>query len=313
MIKKKRKKKGNENDLENYSISPAHCPFPIFLRVLPNLDLRGKDVQGRTARWTCSSCLRQRASVHLAREQILHVFAPFLPQNVSSLYTSELVIVYSSVDKSKSVFNYRSTRRSINYFTREKNLAKVAKAVAFFAATIFFFFFFSPFLLSWNVYLAFKVFRRLLLNMLRLTHRKGYTEISSKLSMLGSRVRGQKNCDFSLKTSAATINFEGVRARETCRIPRPFLVVSANGDSTRITSEKSEYSEANNFLILFWSTSGFLVRWRDLILHVWCIESDFCSYREKKKKKNDTRFDTRPVNFFLTRPSICTTNSLARG
>lgn len=187
--------------------------------------------------------------------------------------------------------------------------------LSLFSLRRYFFFFFSPFLLSRNVYLAFKVFRCLLLNMLRLTHRKGYTEISSKLSMLGSRLRGQKNCDFSLKTSAATINFEGVRARETCRIPRPFLVVSANGDSTRITSEKSEYSEANNFLILFWSTSGFLARLRDLILYVWCIESNFCSCierrREKKKWVQDSIHDR--LIFFRHDHLICSTNPLARG
>lgn len=111
-----------------------------------------------------------------------------------------------------------------------------------------------------NVYLAFKLLRCLLLNTLSLMYCKGYNEMSSKLSMLGSRARGQKKSEPPLKTSAATINLDGVRARETCRIPRPFLVVSANGDSTRTVSEKSEYSDINNFCILVCSISRFFVR-----------------------------------------------------
>lgn len=101
-----------------------------------------------------------------------------------------------------------------------------------------------------GVYLAFRVLRCLLLNTLSETYSKGYTDTNSKLSILASIPGGQKKSGLIWRMSAATISLVGVRPRVTWRTPRPLLVVSANGDSTRIFSENSRYSDSNNLRIL---------------------------------------------------------------
>lgn len=111
--------------------------------------------------------------------------------------------------------------------------------------------FFIPLVLSVEgVYLAFRVLRCLLLNTLSVTYSKGYTDTNSKLSILASIPGGQKKPGLVWRMSAATISLVGVSARLTWRTPRPFLVVSANGDSTTIVSENSRYSDRNNLRIL---------------------------------------------------------------
>lgn len=66
-----------------------------------------------------------------------------------------------------------------------------------------------------RIYLAFRVLRRLLLNTLSVTYSKGYTDTSSKLSILGSIPGGQKKPGLVWRMSAATIKLVGVRPRVT--------------------------------------------------------------------------------------------------
>jgi len=101
-----------------------------------------------------------------------------------------------------------------------------------------------------GVYLAFRVLRRLLLNTLSVTYSNGYTETSSKLSMLASMPGGQKKPGLERRISAATISLVGVKPKATWRSPRPSRVVSAKGDSTRIVSESSQYSDSSSLRIL---------------------------------------------------------------
>jgi len=101
-----------------------------------------------------------------------------------------------------------------------------------------------------GVYLAFRVLRRLLLNMLSVTYSNGYMDTSSKLSMLASMPGGQKKPGLERRISAATISLVGVKPRATWRSPRPSRVVSAKGDSTRIVSESSQYSDSSSLRIL---------------------------------------------------------------
>lgn len=112
-----------------------------------------------------------------------------------------------------------------------------------------------------RVYLAFIVLRRLLLNTLSWTYSSGYMDTSSKLSILASTPGGQKKPGLGKRTSEATINLVGVRPKVTWRNPRPLLVVSANGDSTRIVSKNSQYSERSSLRILLFSAR--LCRYRD--------------------------------------------------
>jgi len=101
-----------------------------------------------------------------------------------------------------------------------------------------------------GVYLAFRVLRRLLLNTLSVTYSNGYMDTSSKLSMLASMPGGQKKPGLERRISAATISLVGVKPRATWRTPRPSRVVSAKGDSTRIVSESSQYSDSSSLRIL---------------------------------------------------------------